>query len=75
MDSNEFSVIKPVNGTVNAAGADTSDRKQKKKSRKSQAAEASDQLLEEKLSHSIEDGLDPDVVTDDPEEHIIDYCA
>ncbi len=75
MASNDYSTIKPVNGTVNAAGADTSGRKRKKQSRKSHSTETSDQFLEEKLSHSIEDDLDPDNVTDDPEEHIIDYCA
>lgn len=77
MADNSYNTIQPVHGLPNVAGVGPArdGQKQKKRQDSRQQAEEADQQLEEKLVKSIEDEIDRDTVTDDPDEHIIDYCA
>ncbi|MHC4552276.1 MAG: hypothetical protein ACYSUT_05860 [Planctomycetota bacterium] len=77
MADNSYNTIQPVHGLPNVIGvAKTRDgQKQKKQQDARQQAEEADHQLEEHLVKSIEDEIDRETVTDDPDEHIIDYCA
>lgn len=77
MTESNLNPIQPV-GLPNVSGVGRSgDQKKQKKQSPSgyQQTQDDDRRLEEELMASIEDQLNRERVNDDPDEHIIDYCA
>ena len=76
MADNSYNTIQPVHGLPNVIGVGQSRDGQKQKQQDAHRQdEEADHELEEQLVKSIEDEIDRETVTDDPDEHIIDYCA
>ncbi len=77
MAENDYTVIKPIQGLTNVAGVNASKGNQdKKKHKKPQSKrQTEDNVLEDELVKSVEDDVHRDVPSEDPDEHIIDFCA
>ena len=78
MAENDYTVIKPIQGLTNIAGANASKGNQdKKKQKKKQHSnrQTEDNVLEDELVKSVEDDVHRDIPSEDPDEHIIDFCA
>ena len=77
MADNELTTIKPIQGLPVAGGVTARhDREERRKRHDSDDGEDIERSVDETApAASIEDDLDRQTVTDDPDEHIIDYCA
>lgn len=77
MADRDVSAIKPVQGLADVAAVTASKGHEERDQRQKRHPQPQSEhpLPEEESLRSIEDDIDKNAVTENPDEHIIDYCA